>query len=167
LDVRAPPARRHGSAPIRYSGLRQGAYILGDCQGQPDIILIGTGSEVQLALGAYEQLVKEGIKARVVSMPSWELFENQDAAYRESVLPKKIQPRMAVEAGASLGWERYVGSSGKIIAIDRFGASAPYKIIFEKLGFTVENILAQAKPLLPKKESSNKVKTKKTIRKKK
>ena len=104
---------------------------------------------------------------RVVSFPSWELFEKQDAAYRESVLPKKIQARIAVEAGASIGWERYVGSSGKVIAIDRFGASAPYKIIFEKLGFTVENVLAQAKSLLPKKKVVRKVKAKKSVRKKK
>ena len=131
------------------SAVEKGAYVLKDFgKKKPELILMASGS-------------------RVVSFPSWELFEKQDAAYRESVLPKKIQARIAVEAGASLGWERYVGSSGKIIAIDRFGASAPYKIIFEKLGFTIANILAQAKPLLPKKDSSKKVKTKKTIRKKK
>jgi transketolase len=154
--------------PSDPSAVEKGAYVLKDFgKKKPELILMASGSEVGLIYEAAKKLEEQGRSVRVVSFPSWELFENQDAAYRESVLPKKIQPRMAVEAGASLGWERYVGSSGKIIAIDRFGASAPYKIIFEKLGFTVENILAQAKPLLPKKESSNKVKTKKTIRKKK
>ena len=128
---------------------------------------MASGSEVGLIYDAAKKLEEQGRSVRVVSFPSWELFEKQDAAYREFVFPKKIQARIAVEAGASLGWEKYVGSMGKIIAIDRFGASAPYKIIYEKLGLTVENILAQAKPLLPKKESSKKVKTKKTSRKKK
>jgi transketolase len=148
--------------------VEKGAYVLKDFgKKKPELILMASGSEVGLIYDAAKKLEEQGRSVRVVSFPSWELFEKQDAAYRESVLPKKIQARIAVEAGASLGWERYVGSSGKIIAIDRFGASAPYKIIYEKLGLTVENILAQAKPLLPKKESSKKVKTKKTIRKKK
>ena len=128
---------------------------------------MASGSEVGLIYDAAKKLEEQGHSVRVVSFPSWELFEKQDAAYREFVLPKKISARIAVEAGASLGWERYVGSSGKVIAIDRFGASAPYKTIFEKLGFTVENILAQAKPLLPKKKIARKVKTKKSVRKKK
>ena len=148
--------------------VEKGAYVLKDFgKKKPELILMASGSEVGLIYDAAKKLEEQGRSVRVVSFPSWELFEKQDAAYRESVLLKKIQARIAVEAGASLGWERYVGSSGKIIAIDRFGASAPYKIIYEKLGLTVENILAQAKPLLPKKESSKKVKTKKTIRKKK
>jgi len=150
------------------SAVEKGAYVLKDFgKKKPELILMASGSEVGLIYDAAKKLEEHGQSVRVVSFPSWELFEKQDAAYRESVLPKKIQARIAVEAGASLGWERYVGSSGKIIAIDRFGASAPYKIIFEKLGFTIDNILAQAKPLLPKKDSSKKVKTKKTIRKKK
>ena len=150
------------------SAVEKGAYVLKDFgKKKPELILMASGSEVGLIYDAAKKLEEHGQSVRVVSFPSWELFEKQDAAYRESVLPKKIQARIAVEAGASLGWERYVGSSGKIIAIDRFGASAPYKIIFEKLGFTIANILAQAKPLLPKKDSSKKVKTKKTIRKKK
>ncbi|HEY9152723.1 MAG TPA: transketolase [Anaerolineales bacterium] len=148
--------------------VEKGAYVLKDFgKKKPELILMASGSEVGLIYDAAKKLEEQGRSVRVVSFPSWELFEKQDAAYRESVLPKKIQARIAVEAGASLGWERYVGSSGKIIAIDRFGASAPYKIIFEKLGFTVENILAQARPLLPKKKTAKKVATKKTIRKKK
>ena len=154
--------------PSDASAVEKGAYVLKDFgKKKPELILMASGSEVGLVYEAAKKLEEQGRSVRVVSFPSWELFEKQDAAYRESVLPKKIQARIAVEAGASLGWERYVGSSGKIIAIDHFGASAPYKIIFEKLGFTVENILAQAKPLLPKKESSKKVKTKKSSRKKK
>ena len=150
------------------SAVEKGAYVLKDFgKKKPELILMASGSEVGLIYDAAKKLEEQGRSVRVVSFPSWELFEKQDAAYRESVLPKKIQARIAVETGASLGWERYVGSSGKIIAIDRFGASAPYKVIFEKLGFTVENILAQAKPLLPKKKIARKVKTKKSVRKKK
>ena len=154
--------------PSDTSVVGKGAYVLKDFgRKKPELILMASGSEVGLIYDAAKKLEEQGRSVRVVSFPSWELFEKQDAAYRESVLPKKIQARIAVEAGASLGWERYVGSAGKIIAIDRFGASAPYKTIFEHLGFTVENILAQAKPLLPKKKVVRKVKTKKMIRKKK
>ncbi len=148
--------------------VEKGAYVLKDFgKKKPELILMASGSEVGLIYDAAKKLEEQGYNARVVSFPSWELFEKQDAKYRESVLPKKIQARIAVEAAASLGWERYVGSSGKIIAIDRFGASAPYKTIFEHLGFTVENILAVAKPLLPKKKIARKAKTKKSGRKKK
>ena len=154
--------------PSNHTAVEKGAYVLKDFgKKKPDLILMASGSEVGLIYSAAEKLAEQGHNVRVVSFPSWELFEKQDAAYREFVLPKKIQARIAVEAGASLGWERYVGSSGKIIAIDRFGASAPYKIIFEKLGFTVENVLAQAKSLLPKKKVVRKVKAKKSVRKKK
>jgi transketolase len=154
--------------PSVHTAVQKGAYVLKDFgKKKPDLILMASGSEVGLIYSAAEKLAEQGHNVRVVSFPSWELFEKQDAAYRESVLPKKIQARIAVEAGASLGWERYVGSSGKIIAIDRFGASSPYKIIFEKLGFTVENVLAQAKSLLPKKKIVRKVKAKKSVRKKK
>jgi transketolase len=146
----------------------KGAYVLKDFgKKKPELILIASGSEVGLIYEAAKKLEEQGRSVRVVSFPSWELFEKQDAKYRESVLPKKIQARIAVEAGASLGWERYVGSSGKILAIDRFGASAPYKTIFEHLGFTVDNVLAQAKLLLPKKKIVRKVKVKKSLRKKK
>jgi len=150
------------------SAVEKGAYVLKDFgRKKPELILMASGSEVGLIYDAAKKLEEQGHNVRVVSFPSWELFEKQDAAYRESVLPKKIQARMAVEAAAGLGWERYVGSSGKIIAIDHFGASAPYKTIFEHLGFTVENVLAQAKPLLPKKTIIRKAKTQKTKRKKK
>jgi len=123
--------------------LSQGAYVLKDF-GKPEIILMASGSEVSLILGAAQKLADEGKGVRVVSFPSWELFEKQDEAYRESVLPKNIQKRLAVEAGAGLGWERYAKS---VISIERFGASAPYKTIFEHLGFTVENVIAKAKEL--------------------
>jgi transketolase len=123
--------------------VEKGAYVLKDF-GTPEIILMATGSEVSLVLEAAQKLADEGKGVRVVSFPSWELFEKQDEAYRESVLPKNIQKRLAVEAGSSLGWERYAKST---ISIDRFGASAPAKIIFEKLGFTVDNVVAKAKEL--------------------
>ena len=130
-------------------GLQQGAYILADAEGPtPDVILIATGSEVHLALAAREMLAAESIGARVVSMPSWELFEVQPADYKESVLPTSVTARLAIEAGVTLGWERYVGTRGDVIGIDRFGASAPAKIIFEQLGFTAENAAARAKALL-------------------
>jgi len=122
----------------------KGAYVLKDF-GNPEIILMASGSEVSLIMDAAQKLHEEGRGARVVSFPSWELFEKQDEAYKESVLPKKIQGRLAVEAGASLGWERYAKS---VMGIDHYGASAPYKVIFEKFGFTVENVLARAKVLL-------------------
>jgi transketolase len=130
-------------------GLHRGAYVLWESsQGAPQIILIGTGSEVHLALEAGEKLAAEGTKVRVVSMPSWRLFDRQPADYRESVLPSAVRARVAVEAGAKLGWEHYVGLDGAVVGLDRFGASAPYKVIFEKLGFTVEHVIEVAKGLL-------------------
>lgn len=123
--------------------VEKGAYVLKDF-GKPEMILMASGSEVGLVLEAAQKLADEGKGVRVVSFPSWELFEKQDEAYRESVLPKSIQKRLAVEAGTSFGWERYAKS---VIGIDRFGASAPAKTIFEKLGFTVENVVAKAKEL--------------------
>ncbi|HMV29606.1 MAG TPA: transketolase C-terminal domain-containing protein, partial [Anaerolineales bacterium] len=123
--------------------VEKGAYVLKDF-GTPEIILMASGSEVGLVMDAAQKLADEGKGVRVVSFPSWELFEKQDEAYRESVLPKSIQKRLAVEAGSSIGWERYAKS---VIGIDRFGASAPAKTIFEKLGFTVENVVAKAKEL--------------------
>ncbi|HEY5730814.1 MAG TPA: transketolase [Anaerolineales bacterium] len=124
--------------------LSNGAYVLKDF-GEPELILMASGSEVSLVLGAAQKLHEEEMGVRVVSFPSWELFEAQDEAYKESVLPKMIQKRLAVEAGATLGWERYAQS---VIGIDHYGASAPYKIIFEKFGFTVEKVVAKAKELL-------------------
>jgi transketolase len=129
-------------------GTAKGAYTVVDCDGTPDLILIGTGSELSLCTKAAEQLSGEGKKVRVVSMPSWELFEEQDAAYKESVLPKAVKKRLAVEAAASFGWCRYTGSEGDTVSIDRFGASAPGNVCLEKFGFTVDNVLAKAKALL-------------------
>jgi transketolase len=129
-------------------GLRRGAYVLADSDGEPELILIGTGSEVQLCLGAHEQLKAEGIRSRVVSMPSWELFQRQPEEYRNSVLPPKVRARVAVEAGTSLGWRDYVGLDGRIVARRQFGASAPIKELLKQFGFTVENVIAQAKAAL-------------------
>ncbi|MBN2429115.1 MAG: transketolase [Deltaproteobacteria bacterium] len=130
-------------------GLNKGGYILADAgEGSPDIILIATGSEVHLALEARNCLEDDGVATRVVSMPSWELFEAQSAAYRESVLPVHICKRLAIEAGITMGWEKYVGSGGKIIGIDRFGASAPGGTNLKKFGFTADNVLSQARALL-------------------
>ncbi len=129
-------------------GVAKGAYTVDDCDGTPDLILIGTGSEVSLCVKAAEELRKAGSKVRVVSMPSWELFDAQDAAYRESVLPKAVTKRLAVEAGITMGWCRYVGGEGDVIGVDRFGASAPGDLVMEKFGFTVENVVGKAKALL-------------------
>jgi transketolase len=129
-------------------GVAKGAYTVDDCDGTPDLILIGTGSEVSLCVKAAEELRKAGTKVRVVSMPSWELFDAQDAAYRESVLPKAVTKRLAVEAGITMGWCRYVGGEGDVIGVDRFGASAPGDLVMEKFGFTVENVVSKAKALL-------------------
>jgi transketolase len=123
--------------------VEKGAYVLKDF-GNPEMILMASGSEVGLILEAAQKLADEGKGVRVVSFPSWELFEKQDQAYRESVLPKNIQKRLAVEAGASIGWDRYAKS---VIGIDHYGASAPAKVVFEKFGFTVENVVAKAKEL--------------------
>jgi transketolase len=128
--------------------LTKGAYILAENSSSPDILLIGTGSEVQLALGAYEQLIKEGIKVRVISMPSWELFERQSNDYRDSVLPPSVKKRIAVEAAVSMGWEKYVGDGGKIIGLNKFGTSAPVNEIFKYYGFTIENVLKTVKEIL-------------------
>ena len=136
------------------SGLRKGAYILAeaiDTDGKasvPRLILMGTGSEVSLVLDAREQLQKEGVPTRVVSMPCWELFEEQSREYRQEVLPPSVPARVAVEAGVAQGWDRYVGPSGAIIALDRFGASAPGDVALRELGFTVENVVKHAKALL-------------------
>jgi transketolase len=133
------------------AGLLQGAYILSDApNGNPELILIGSGSEVHLLLAAQDQLKARGISARVVSAPSWELFQKQSKAYKETVLPSRVRSRLAVEAGCSFGWERFVGLDGDIIAIDRFGESAPDKVLFKEFGFTVDNVLKKAEALLQK-----------------
>jgi transketolase len=126
-------------------GLRQGAYILADAPGgKPDIILIGTGSEVSLVVAAREKLAAQKIQARVVSMPSWELFDQQPQAYRDTVLPKSVRARLSVEAALPQGWHRYVGDGGDVIGIERFGASAPGNVVMEKFGFTVSHVVERA-----------------------
>jgi transketolase len=127
------------------SNLEKGAYVLGDSDGIPEIIFMGTGSELQLCVAAHEQLKSEGVKSRVVSMPCWELFERQPEEYRASVLPPSVRARVAVEAGTSLGWRRYVGIDGRIVARREFGASAPLKELLKQFGFTVENVVAAAR----------------------
>ena len=129
-------------------GVAKGAYILSDDDGTPDIILIGTGGETYLCVDAAEKLRAAGKKVRVVSFPCWELFEEQDAAYRESVLPKAVKKRLVVEAGVSFGWERYFGSEGAMISIERFGVSAPGNVALEKFGYTVDNVVAKAKEVI-------------------
>ena len=130
-------------------GVPRGAYILDDAPGgSPDIILIATGSEVPLARDVASALAAKDIAARVVSMPSWELFAEQPQSYRDHVLPPDVTARLAIEAGTSLGWERYVGSVGEVAGIDRFGASAPGKIMMEQYGFTAEAITERAANLV-------------------
>jgi transketolase len=127
------------------SGVAKGAYVLADTPGgKPQVILLGTGSELSLCVEAYEKLKSEGIAARVVSMPSWEIFDKQDAAYKESVLPADVTARVSVEMAATFGWERYTGSKGRNIGMHRFGASAPLKDLLKYFGFTVEKVVAEA-----------------------
>lgn len=131
-----------------FDGVRRGAYVLSDCEGAAELLLIGTGSEVHLLLMAQERLAGEGVAARVVSMPSWELFAEQSPEYRDAVLPPSCTARLAVEAGATFGWERWVGDRGAVIGIDRFGASAPGQELLAHFGFTVEHICERARDLL-------------------
>jgi transketolase len=138
-----PTLDRSKFAPA--SGLRRGAYVLSDAtNGKPDVLLIGTGSEVSLCLGAQEALKKQGVEARVISMPSWKLFEDQDEAYRESVLPSRIRARVSVELAARFGWERYVGIDGARVGMRTFGESAPLQKLVKKFGFTVDAVVAAA-----------------------
>jgi len=130
------------------AGLAKGAYIMADSGGTPDILLIGTGSEVQLCVGAYERLIAEGVKARIVSMPCWRLFEEQPIEYRRQVLPPEVRARLAVEAGTSLGWSQYVGPDGDVVSWDDFGASAPMKDLLKHFGFTVDDVVAKARAVM-------------------
>jgi len=133
------------------SGLAKGAYILADASdGKPEVILMSTGSEVSLCVSAYEQLKTEGIKARVVSMPSWNLFEQQTDEYKAKVLPPEVKARVAVEQAAVFGWSQYVGLNGTVIGMRRFGASAPIKDLQKKFGFTTENVVAAARKAIGK-----------------
>jgi transketolase len=126
-------------------GVRKGAYVLADAPGgKPDMILIGTGSELSLAVAARGKLAEKNIRARVVSMPSWELFDEQPKDYRDAVLPPDVRRRLAIEAGVPQGWHKYVGDNGDVVGIERFGASAPGNVVMEKLGFTVDNVVARA-----------------------
>src|SRR5258705_3684932 len=138
-----PTLDRSKFAPA--SGLRRGAYVLSDAtNGKPDVLLIGTGSEVSLCLNAQEALKTQGVEARVISMPSWKLFEDQDEAYRESVLPSQIKARVSVELAARFGWERYVGIDGARVGMRTFGESAPLQKLVMKFGFTVDAVAAAA-----------------------
>ena len=130
------------------SGVARGAYVLRDTEGTPDLILIATGSEVSLALEAAHLLGDRGLAARVVSMPCWERFAAQDQAYRDSVLPPAVEARMSIEAGATFGWDRWVGSRGLTFGIDHFGASAPAAAIAKGFGFTPEHVAELAAGLL-------------------
>jgi transketolase len=133
-------------------GLEQGAYILKDVpNGKPDIILLASGSEVQLIIEAGQKLAERGIRCRLVSMPSWELFEAQPLEYRKSILPPTINARLAVEAGVPQGWHRYIGDHGDVIAVDRFGVSAPSSQVMREYGFNVDNVCQKAKALLKEK----------------
>jgi transketolase len=137
-----PTLDRSKYAPA--SGVAKGAYVLVDAGGTPEVILIGTGTEVHLCIEAYEQLRQQGVRARVVSMPSWELFERQSEEYRESVLPSDVRARVAVEKAATFGWERWIGLRGTMVGMRTFGASAPLKELAKKFGFTVDHVVKAA-----------------------
>ncbi|MDQ2939486.1 MAG: transketolase, partial [Actinomycetota bacterium] len=143
-DVPTLDRSRYASA----EGLRRGGYVLADCEGEPQVVLIATGSEVHLAVDAYEELSGEGVKARVVSLPSWYLFDNEPEEYRETVLPESVQARVAVEQASTLGWDRYVGPRGQIVGMHTFGASAPLKEVQRKFGFTPDRVVEAARELL-------------------
>jgi transketolase len=131
------------------SGVAKGAYVLADTAGgKPEVILMATGSELHLAVAAFEKLTAEGIKARVVSMPCWELFEAQEAAYKEGVLPAGVTARVSVEMAATLGWDRYVGPKGRSVGMHSFGASAPLKDLLKKFGFEADAVVRAAKQAL-------------------
>ena len=132
------------------AGTANGAYVLSDSDGKPDVILIGTGSEVGLCLAAQKILAADGVRTRVVSMPSWELFDQQDPSYQESVLPPDVACRVAVEAGVAQGWHKYIGCRGRIVAMRGFGASAPYEELMEHFGLTADNVAAQTRAILRK-----------------
>jgi transketolase len=131
------------------SGLARGAYVLADAPGgNPELILIATGSELSLAVDAHETLLAEGIRSRVVSMPSWDIFDDQSQEYRDSVLPPNVKARIAIEQASTFGWERFVGTSGRVIGMKTFGASAPLKELQRRFGFEPERVVAISKELL-------------------
>ncbi|UOE92752.1 transketolase [Alkalihalobacillus sp. LMS39] len=139
-----------GTAEHAYEGVKKGAYVVSKANGNVDVLLLASGSEVPLAIEAQSVLEKEGIYANVVSMPSWDRFEKQSTEYKESVIPPSVKARLGIEMGSSLGWSKYVGDHGQVLAIDTFGASAPGEKIIEEFGFTVENVVAKVKALLQK-----------------
>src|SRR5439155_5327814 len=144
-----PTVDRNKYAPA--SGVAHGAYVLADPPGgNPEVIIIASGSEVSLAVEAHEKLLAEGIRSRVVSMPSWEIFEKQTKQYRDSVLPPTVQARVAVEQASTFGWERYIGTSGRVIGMHTFGASAPLKALERKFGFEPDQVIAAVKEQLAK-----------------
>lgn len=142
LPVLAETARHPDDSVAR------GAYILADSAGVPDVILIATGSEVSLALEVRRLLAQQDVKTRVVSMPCWKLFDGQPASYRNLVLPPRVTARLAIEAGVSMGWEKYVGAGGEVVGINHFGASAPYESLMDQFGFTAESIAERARRVL-------------------
>jgi transketolase len=145
------------------AGVARGGYVLaGEGDEAPAVILIGTGSELSLCVEAHEALKKEGVAARVVSLPSWELFEAQDSAYRDSVLPPAVTARVSVEAGAVIGWDRYVGRDGARIGMRTFGASAPIADLMARFGFTTEAVIAAARDQIAKAQIAKAEKTKET-----
>jgi transketolase len=137
------------------AGLQKGGYVLADCEGEPELIMIATGSEVQLALGAHETLSGEGVRSRVVSLPCWEIFDRQDQSYRDQVLPPGPAVRLAIEEASTMGWERYVGSDGTIVGMHTFGQSAPFKDVEKEFGFTPDQIADVARKAV---EAGGKVK---------
>jgi transketolase len=143
-----------GTQKLAADGVRRGGYVLADAidddgrPATPDLILLATGSELQLAMNAHKVLVDGGVRSRVVSLPCWELFADQTQAYRDKVLPPQVTRRLSIEAGVSLGWERWVGSEGAMMAIERFGASAPAKDIFDHFGFTTDHVVEVARGVL-------------------
>jgi transketolase len=142
---------RAGNGFATAEGTARGGYILAEAPGgDPEVILIGTGSEVQIAVAAREQLAAEGIGARVVSMPCVEWFTAQDASYQEEVLPPRVRARVSVEAGIALGWRAFAGDAGECISLDHFGASADYQDLYEHFGLTAENVVAAARSSLAK-----------------
>jgi len=136
-----------GTAERAVAGVSRGAYVIAEPERGPDLVLVATGSEVALAVEAARRLAEEGVAARVVSMPSWELFDGREPGYREELLPEGI-PRLAVEAGVSRGWRDWVGEGGAVVGLDRFGASAPGPVAYGNLGFSVERVMARARMLL-------------------
>jgi transketolase len=149
-----PTLDRRVYAPA--DGVRRGAYVLADLgSGNPQIILMASGSEVALIAGAGQRLAERGVSVRLVSFPSWELFAEQEAAYRDAVLLPEVEARLAVEAGVSQGWHRWVGCRGRILGVDRYGASAPAKAMFENLGLTIDQIVAMGMELLHQDSQAN------------